>query len=125
SGIGCSFGPAFYRRNIVAILGNSTGSPDRDPVHAQGRLADADRHALAVLAAGADAGVELQIVADHADAMQIARAVADQHRALDRRADLAVFQSVGLGALEHVFTGHNVDLPAAERHRIDAVLHRR
>ena len=32
---------------------------DRDAVHQQRRLADADRHALAVLAAGADAGVEL------------------------------------------------------------------
>ena len=31
---------------------------DGQPVHAQGRLADADRHALAVLAAGADAVVE-------------------------------------------------------------------
>ena len=32
------------------------------------RLADADRHALAVLAAGADAGIERHVVADHADA---------------------------------------------------------
>src|SRR6185312_9189748 len=69
---------------------------NRDPVHPQGRLADADGHALAVLAAGADAGVEFKIVADHADAMQVARAVADQHRPLDRRADLAVLEPVGL-----------------------------
>ena len=38
----------------------SAGPADRDPLHPQRRLADADRHALAVLAAGADAGVELQ-----------------------------------------------------------------
>src|SRR5262245_55488626 len=82
--------------------GSATGASDRDAVHAQRRLADADRHALAVLAAGADAGVELEIVADHADAMQVGRPVADQHGALQRRADLAVLDLVGLGALEHV-----------------------
>ncbi len=59
------------------------------------------------------------------DAMQVARAVADQHRALDRRADLAVLQLVGLGALEDVLARRDVDLSAAERHRVDAVLHRR
>ena len=42
-----------------------TRPADRDPLHAQRRLADADRHALAVLAAGADPGVELEVVADH------------------------------------------------------------
>src|SRR5262245_22298739 len=50
-------------------------APDRDAVHAQRRLTDADRHALAVLAAGADAGIELQVAADHADAAQIGWAV--------------------------------------------------
>ena len=41
------------------------GAADRQPVDAQRRLADADRHALAFLAADADAGVELHVVADH------------------------------------------------------------
>ena len=36
------------------------------PIHAQRRLPHADRHTLPFLAAGADAVVELQIVADHA-----------------------------------------------------------
>src|ERR1044071_1600221 len=76
---------------------------DRNAVHAQRRLADPDRHTLAVLAAGADAGIKREVVADHADGVQVARAVADQHRPLDRRADLAVFQFVGLSALKHVF----------------------
>src|SRR4051812_29776827 len=44
-------------------------SSDRDPFHPQRRLADANRHALAVLAAGADAGIEREVVADHGDAM--------------------------------------------------------
>src|SRR4051794_134317 len=80
-------------RPIEAKLVRLSARPaDGNPVHAQSRLADPDRHALAILAAGADAGIEFEVVADHADAMQVARAVADQHRALDRRADLAVLQ---------------------------------
>jgi hypothetical protein len=71
---------------------------DRDPVHPQRRLADADRHALAVLAASADTVVEREVAADHGDAVEVGRAVADQHRALDRRADLAVLDPIGLGA---------------------------
>src|SRR5215211_5877110 len=101
------------------------GSADRDAVHAQGGLADTDGDALAVLAAGADAGVELEVVADHADALQVGRAVADQHGALERRADLAVLDPVGLGAVEHVLARRDVHLAAAEIYRIDAVLHRR
>ena len=88
------------------------------------RLADADRHALAVLAAGADAVIEREVVADHRDAVQVGRPVADQHGALDRRADLAVLDAIGLGALEHVFARGDVDLAAAEMHGVDAVLHR-
>jgi CRP-like cAMP-binding protein len=40
----------------------------RQAVDAQRRLADADRHALAFLAAGADARIERHVVADHRDA---------------------------------------------------------
>src|SRR5262245_3955741 len=66
------------RHHRFPLLGRA---PHRDAVHAQRRLADANWHALAVLAAGADAGVELEIVADHADAAQIGGTVADQHGA--------------------------------------------
>ena len=41
-----------------------------------------------------------------------------------RRADLAVLDLVGLGALEHVFARGDVDLAAAEIRGVDAVLHR-
>src|SRR6185312_2365781 len=107
--------------SLAAML---RGPADGDLVHAQRRLADADRHALAVLAAGADAGVEREVVADHRDAMQVGRAVADQHGALDRRGHLAVLDLVGPGALEHVFARRDVDLAAAEIHGVEAVLHR-
>src|SRR5271154_6965281 len=102
----------------------SAGAADRNAVEPQCRLADADRHALAVLAAGADAVVQREGVADHGDTVQVGRAVADQHRALDRRADFAVLDAVGLGALEHIFAGGDVDLAAAEIGGVDAVLNR-
>ena len=80
----------------------TTSSSDRNPFHPQRRLADADRHALAVLAAGADSRIERKIVPDHGDAVQVGRPVADQHRALQGCPDLAVLDLVGLGALEHI-----------------------
>ena len=64
------------------------GSADGQAIHFDRRDADADRHRLSVFAAGADAFVELQIVAHHRDARQHVGAVADQRRALDRRGDL-------------------------------------
>src|SRR5258705_5200063 len=87
---------------VIWHIALSPRAADRDAVHAKGGLADADRHALAVLAAGADAGVELEVVADHADAIEVGRAVADQHRALERRAELAVLDPVSLGHVEHI-----------------------
>src|SRR3984957_13751050 len=100
------------------------GAAYRNTVDAQGGLADADRDALAVLAAGADAVVELEIVADHRYPMQVGRPVADQHGALDRRADFAVLEPIGFGALEHVFARRDIDLAAAEIDGVDAVFHR-
>src|SRR4029077_7450001 len=78
----------------------SAGAADSNAVDAQGRLADADRDALAVLAASADAVVELEIVADHRHPVQVGRPVADQHGALDRGADFAVLEPIGFGAFE-------------------------
>ena len=62
---------------------------DRETIDAQRGLSDTHRHALAILAAGADAIIELKVIAHHADARQYIRAIADQRRAADRRTDLA------------------------------------
>src|SRR5712692_1404597 len=78
---------------VAAQVGHPSSSPrpaDGDAVHAQGGLADADRHALAVLAAGADTRIELEVVPDHAHPVEVGRAVADQHGALERLCKLAV-----------------------------------
>src|SRR5262245_41696764 len=100
--------------NPTPSFSGSAGPADGDAVHPQGGLADAHRHALAVLAAGADAWVELEIVTYHPDPVEVGRAVADQHGSLQRLRQLAVLDLVGLGDLEHVLARRNVDLAAAE-----------
>src|SRR3546814_3851085 len=71
------------------------------------------RHALALLAAGADAVVELHVVADHLHLGHHIGAVADEGGALHRRAHLAVLDEVGLGAGEHELARGDVDLAAS------------
>jgi hypothetical protein len=56
--------------------------------------------------------------------VQVGRPVADQHRALQRRTDLAIFDLVGLGALEHIFARGDVDLAPAKIGGVDAVFDR-
>src|SRR5262245_20595762 len=107
------------------VFVNSARPADGDAVHAQGGLANAHRDALAVLAAGAAAGVKREVVADHAYPVEIGWSVADQHGALHRCPDLAVLDAIGLGTLENVLAGGDVHLSAAEIDRVDAVLHRR
>src|SRR3954447_15424927 len=53
-----------FRRGSPAAL-RFRRSAHGDRIHLDGRYPDADRHRLAVFAAGADAFVELEIVADH------------------------------------------------------------
>src|SRR5262245_53574873 len=75
---------------------HSLGTPDREPVDADRGEAHADRHALAVLAAGPDAPVEGEVVTDARDALEHVGAVADQGRSLHRGADATVLDPVGL-----------------------------
>src|SRR5579883_1089500 len=90
------------------------GAADGEAVHAQRGLTDADRHLLPVLAAGADAVIEPQIIADHADLGEGVGTIADERRALDGGADLPVFDEIGFRGREDEFAGGDVDLSAAE-----------
>src|ERR1700761_9322494 len=117
---GCPAGPS-GRRLDVRSGGRAT---HRHAVHTQGRLTDTDRHALAVLAAHADALVQRQVVADHRHAREYVRAAADQRGAFDRAGDLAVFDEVGLRRGEHELAIGDIDLTAAEVHRVQALFHR-
>lgn len=57
-------------------------------VDLEGGLTDTHRHTLAILAAGADAAIKLEIVADHADPGEDLGSIADQCRPLDGRVSL-------------------------------------
>src|SRR5262245_3074494 len=94
-----------------------------DAVEPDGRQPDPDRDALALLAAGPDAGIKLEIVADHADAGERIGAIADQGCSLDRRTDLAVLDAISLGAGEHELARGDVDLTAAEGNGIEPAWH--
>src|SRR3569623_112464 len=102
---------------IPAMLGLS-GAAHRHAVDAQGRLADAHRHALPFLAAHPDAGIEPHVVAYHRHAVQHLRTIADQRGAFYRIGDLAVLDHVRLARGEHELAVGDVDLAAAEVHRI-------
>ena len=86
-------------------------------------MANANRHALALLAASTNAGIKCHVIGDHADLGQRIRPIANERGALHRRADLAVFNQVGFRCAEDEFAGGDIHLPAAEIHRIKAALH--
>src|SRR5437899_1110321 len=85
--------------------------------------ADADGNRLSIFAAGADAFIEFQIVADHRNPRQHIGSVADQGCALDGGRDLAVFDQVCFRRRENKFAVRDVDLTAAEVDRVHAILY--
>src|SRR5262245_56265944 len=104
------------------LNGSRSARPaNRNAIHAQGRLTDPYRHSLAVFATGPDALIKRDVVADHADAVQIGRTITNQHGSLERSAEFAIVDAVRFRALEHVFARRDVDLSAAEVDRVDAI----
>src|SRR5208282_540161 len=97
---------------------------DRYAVDSNRRQTHAHRHRLAVLAAGPDAGVEREVVADHRDASQYVGAIADKRGAFDGARHPAVLDQVGLARGEHKFAVGDIDLSAAEADCVQAVLDR-
>src|SRR5690625_3190763 len=89
----------------------------------QCRLANPDRHALTILATGADPAIELQVITDHADSRQNLRAAANQGSPLHRPSDSAIFDQVGFTGGKHELAGCNIDLATAKVNRIEALFH--
>src|SRR3990170_7121240 len=112
------------RTEDCSYLDSRLSPSHSEPVDLERRLSNTDGYTLAFLAAGAYAGVELQIVADHGDAGQHIRAIADEGRALHRPRDLALLDEIGLGGREHKLARGDVDLPAAEVHGVQPLVHR-
>ena len=84
-------------------------------------LPHARRNALAAFAAHADAIIQCHVVAKANNLVQRGWAIADQRRAFDGIAKLAVLDQIGLGTAEHEFARHDVDLPATEAFGEDAL----
>ena len=99
------------------------GSTHGHFVDLHGRNADAHRHALSFFSAHADALVELQVVAHHADVFQSLRSVADQRRAAHRPRQLAVFDQITFRRGENEVAAGDVHLSSAESRAIQALLH--
>src|ERR1700730_9049122 len=100
------------------------GSADGQAVHLKGWNADSDGNGLSVFAAGADAFIELQIIAYHGHTSKNVWAVADQSGALDRGGDVAVLDKIGFRGGENEFAVGDVHLAAAEVYRVHAALDR-
>src|SRR5690348_11434204 len=66
------------------------GAADRQILHLQGRLTYPHGNALPVFAAGSDAVIQLEVIADHGDPGQHVRTVTDERRPFQGRADAAV-----------------------------------
>ena len=81
-------------------------------------MPNANWHALAGFAAGANTAVKLGIIPNHGDFGHRVRAVADQRRPFERRADFPVFDLVGFRAGKDELARSDVDLPAAEPARV-------
>src|SRR5580765_2808890 len=82
----CIRGKEVLLHEAAGVL--ASGATNRQPIHLQRRNAYAYRDSLTIFAAGAHAFVEFQVIADHADAGQDIRTVADQRGAFDRRSNL-------------------------------------
>src|ERR1035441_8314627 len=82
------------------------------------------RHALPVLAAGADAFVQPQVVAHHTHVLQRFRPVADQRGIAHRARQLAVLDKVALRRREDEVAAGDIHLTAPEVHAVESLGHR-
>src|SRR6056297_3342156 len=94
---------------------------NRQPTDHHRGLPDANRHPLARFAAIAHARIKRHVIAKRADLLKRGGPVADQRGTFHRRADLAVFHAVGLGAREHELAVGDIHLTAAKAHGINAI----
>src|SRR3970040_151760 len=95
-------------------MGNLAGAAHGEPVHLDGGDADAHRNRLAVLAAGADALIERQIISHHGNVFQYRRTIADQGGIAHWPRQPAVLDEEGLRGREHKLAISDVHLATRE-----------
>src|SRR3954447_5553975 len=96
------------------------GAPDGHPLDPDVALPGADRGRLPRLAA--EAGLHLEVVRDRVDPVERLEAVADQGRAPARLGHLPPLDQIALRDAEDEVAGRGLDLAAAERDRVEALL---
>src|SRR5262249_9498997 len=102
-----------------------SGAPsDGHAIDLDRRNAHTHGHALPFLAARADAFVELEVVAHHADVLQRLGPVADQGGVAHRAPEPAVLDHVPLRCGEDEIAAGDIPLPAAEIAAVHALRHR-
>src|ERR1700687_1107759 len=121
SSSGCALMPHSVQ---MRTCGASPGvrAADRQAIDAHCRQADTNGHRLTILAARADAFVEVQIVTHHTDALEHIGTVADQCGTLDWPRDLARFDEIRLARRKHELAIGDVDLTTAEVRGIQAAI---
>src|SRR5262245_4281507 len=85
---------------------------------------DTDGHALSVLTADSNPGVERQIVAHGCDMFKRLRSAAAQRRTLHRCCNISIFNQVCLGGGKGKLPARNIYLTAAKLDRIQSSLYR-
>src|ERR1017187_2145206 len=102
----------------------SRGAPNRHAIDPDGRDAHAHRYALPLLAANADAFVQLQIVAHHADVLQRFRSDADQRGVAHGARHAPAFDEIAFRGREDEIAAGDIYLAAAEIGAVEALGHR-
>src|SRR5688500_14293598 len=77
---------------------SSRRSANCQSVNAQGRLADAHRNALALLAAGSNARIKRHVITHHGNAGEGISTRTDERRPLYGRRDFSILDQISLGA---------------------------
>ena len=98
----------------MLMTGSGADAADGHLIDLHGRDADTNGDALSILAAHADAFIQLQVVPDHGDIFESLRPVADERGPTHGPGKLAVFDEVAFRGGEHEVTACNVHLSAAK-----------
>src|SRR3954454_20082266 len=96
------------------------GASDGDPADPDVALSGPDRRRLATLAA--ETGLHLEVGPDSVDPLERLQAVADQGRAAAWLGHLAALDQIALRDAEDEVAGGRLDLAAAERDGVEAVV---
>src|SRR5512137_2484444 len=107
-----------FLKSIVILL-SSPLPADRDPVHSKRGVAESDRFALAVLAAG-PAADDQEVVRDHGDVHEDILSAAHEHDPFEGLGHFSALDHRSFRDLEHEPPRRRADVPASDSRDIEA-----